>query len=187
VAAADRIRRLLVAAAPWPLISALGSPAFRRVQGHRKTAKQAAYLSLYSLTVAVSISRSPRLARRFAIVAGLGTIAELWVMRSAFGRYRVPRGWWLHLSVNESHRDSSVFASAETFDPDRFDQRRYTTAEYAPGMFEHSCLGVPTTYAIAAAFVREYCELDWTLCDDAEPEYDGFHWTPSRRLRIRLP
>lgn len=101
--------------------------------------------------------------------------------------YYVPRDWWLRVCVNESHRDPAVFPSPETFDPDRFDNRRYTIAEYAPfGMFEHSCLGVPTTHALASAFVREYCELDWILCEDAEPDYDGNHWTPSRRLQIGL-
>ena len=101
--------------------------------------------------------------------------------------YRVPQGARLRICVNESHRDPAVFEAPETFDPDRFSGRRYTSAEYAPfGMLEHSCLGVQTTHVLAAAFLREYCEYDWIVCNDAEPEYDGLHWTPSRRLRITL-
>jgi cytochrome P450 len=101
--------------------------------------------------------------------------------------YQVPRDWWLRVCVNESHRDPAVFESPETFDPDRFADRRYTVAEYAPfGMFEHACLGVPTTHALASRFVHEYCEYDWVVCDDGEPEYDGFHWIPSRRLAVTL-
>jgi cytochrome P450 len=101
--------------------------------------------------------------------------------------YRIPRGWWFHVCVNESHRDPAVFPSPERFDPDRFDQRRFSAAEYAPfGMFEHSCLGVPTTYTLGAAFIREYCQFDWVIREDAKPEYDGFHWVTSRRLRIGL-
>ena len=60
--------------------------------------------------------------------------------------YRVPQDARLRICVNESHRDPAVFEAPETFDPDRFSRRRYTSAEYAPfGMLEHSCLGVPTT------------------------------------------
>jgi retinoid hydroxylase len=110
------------------------------------------------------------------------------VVRSfEFDGYVVPRGWWFRVCVNESHRDPSVFPNPDLFDPDRFDRRRYNAAEYAPfGMLEHKCIGVPTTHGLATAFVREFCERDWFTCEDAEPEYDGNHWAPSRRLRIRL-
>lgn len=101
--------------------------------------------------------------------------------------HAVPKGWYLRVCVQESHRSPEVFDRPETFDPDRFAGRRYTRAEYAPfGMLEHACLGVMATHAVASAFVRAYCEHDWAVSQDGAPEYDGFHWTPSRRLRVGL-
>lgn len=99
----------------------------------------------------------------------------------------VPKGWYLRVCVQESHRSPEVFDRPETFDPDRFVGRRYTRAEYAPfGMLEHACLGVTATHAVGSAFVRAYCEHDWVVSQDGAPEYDGFHWMPNRRLRVGL-
>ena len=52
-----------------------------------------AYLAFYSLAVAVAVARRPSLARRLAILVGLGTAAEMWVERSSSGRRsRLPPG-----------------------------------------------------------------------------------------------
>ena len=100
----------------------------------------------------------------------------------------VPADWYLRICVKESHGDETVFPNPGSFDPDRFIGMRYGRDEYAPfGMRQHTCIGANTTVAIAAALVRELLRrYDWGVTRDGTPEFDRFHWKPSRRFRIDI-
>ena len=105
--------------------------------------------------------------------------------------HRVPRGWLLRVCVRESHRDPAVFEDPETYDPDRFLERRYGWNEYSPfGLARHSCIGRDLTRTIGRIFVRELTAgYEWTAVGDGSREACGRHWDhwrPSSRFRVRL-
>lgn len=105
--------------------------------------------------------------------------------------FRLPRGWLLRLCVWESHRDPAVFAEPETFDPDRFLGREYTSSEYSPfGWGQHACSGASLATMVCGALVEELCtRYRWQMVESGEPEHDfrhSDHWRPSSRLRVRL-
>ncbi len=102
--------------------------------------------------------------------------------------HTVPAGWFVRLCVRESHRDPEVFADPASFDPDRFAGRRLSRYEYSPfGRLEHRCIGETLTLALAGTFVSELARgYDWTVVRDGPPEFNRYHWRPSRRFRVRL-
>jgi hypothetical protein len=54
-------------------------------------------------------------------------------------------------------------------------------------MTNRPCIGVTTTLAIAGALVEELArQWDWSILRDGSAEFDGYHWRPSRRLRIDI-
>jgi len=100
----------------------------------------------------------------------------------------VPAGWYVRVCVRESHRDPAVFADPELFFPDRFLGSRHTRDQYSPlGLPSRPCTGATTVVAVAAAFVRELApRWEWEIVRDGPVEFDGFHWRPSRRLRVAM-
>lgn len=100
----------------------------------------------------------------------------------------VPAGWYIRICVRESHRDPAVFADPELFFPDRFLGSRHTRDQYSPlGLPIRPCTGAETVVAVADAFVRELARAwRWEIVRDGPAEFDGFHWRPSRRLRIAM-
>ncbi len=61
-------------------------------------------------------------------------------------------------------------------------------APYSPfGRLEHRCIGVSTTVAVAGCFVTALSAgYDWTVVRDGPPDFNRYHWRPSRRFRVRL-
>jgi cytochrome P450 len=81
-----------------------------------------------------------------------------------------------------------VFTSPESFDPDRFLGSRHTRDQYSPlGLPSRPCIGVATAGAIVEELVTELARgWDLEAVRDGRAEFDGYHWRPSRRLRVRL-
>ena len=99
----------------------------------------------------------------------------------------VPAGWNVRLCVHEAHRDPEVFPDPETFDPDRFLGRRYSSHEYQPfGRLGHRCLGAGTTQSLAGVLVSQLAGYDLEVVRDGPAVFDKYHWRPSRRFRMRL-
>jgi cytochrome P450 len=102
--------------------------------------------------------------------------------------YEIPAGWFVRMCIRESHRDPQVFESPASFDPDRFLGRRFSRYEYSPfGRLEHRCIGETLTLALAACFVSKLAKgYEWAVVQDGPPEFNRYHWRPSRRFRVRL-
>ena len=102
--------------------------------------------------------------------------------------YRIPAGWYVRMCVRESHQDAAIFADPQVFDPDRFLDRRFSRYEFSPfGRLEHRCIGETATIGLAAAFVTSLSnDFDWSVTRDGPPEFNRYHWRPSRRFRVRL-
>ncbi|MBX7247291.1 MAG: cytochrome P450 [Candidatus Sumerlaeaceae bacterium] len=105
-----------------------------------------------------------------------------------FRGHLLPKGWLLRICTRESHRNSADFVNPDTFDPDRFLTRAHRAASYAPfGLGARACLGEQLTLAIGSIFLTEMAaNLDWTISSDGPDEYNGFHWCPSRRFRLKF-
>jgi cytochrome P450 len=103
--------------------------------------------------------------------------------------YDIPAGWWLRVLVRESHRDPSVFADAERFDPSRFGDGLPPRTQYSPfGLDGHSCVGEALTRLLGSAFVSVLCAgYDLVAASDGPPVFnEHYHWAPSRSFRARL-
>lgn len=105
--------------------------------------------------------------------------------------YTVPAGWLLRICVQESHRDPAVFSDPDRFDPDRFIDRTYSRAEYAPfGIDTHGCLGVTLVHFLGRIFVEELCHgYQWRAMRDGALERGSrhrHHWRPSSARRLVL-
>jgi cytochrome P450 len=103
--------------------------------------------------------------------------------------YTIPAGWILRLCVNESHRDATVFADPDRFDPERFRNRVFGRAEYAPfGGDAHGCMGAHLVHFLGRLFVEELAfAVDWIVVHDGPPERGNrhrMHWRPSARRRV---
>jgi cytochrome P450 len=102
--------------------------------------------------------------------------------------YEIPAGWFVRMCIRESHRDPQVFENPASFDPDRFLGHRFSRYEYSPfGRLEHRCIGETLTLAVAACFVSKLAKgYDWAVVQDGPPEFNRYHWRPSRKFRVRL-
>lgn len=92
--------------------------------------------------------------------------------------HRLPKGWLLRLCVWESHRDPTVFQEPESFDPERFARRRYSTDEYAPfGFGRHACNGIAVNDVVCRAVLEELVDsYTWSTIGDGPPAHDLRHW-----------
>ncbi|MFN0179952.1 MAG: cytochrome P450 [Gemmatimonadales bacterium] len=105
--------------------------------------------------------------------------------------YAIPAGWLLRICVQESHRDPAVFPDPDRFDPDRFVDRTYSRAEYAPfGIDTHGCLGVTMVHFLGRIFVEELCHgYQMRVTHDGALERGSrhrHHWRPSSVRRLVL-
>lgn len=105
-----------------------------------------------------------------------------------FEGYTIPKNWFVRCCINESPREAHTFDDPDTFNPDRFLDRRIPRSEYVPfGAFDKTCLGEHLTLLLAKLYVTELAVNYVTdRVSDAPPEFSGFHWQPSRKFRVRL-
>ena len=103
-------------------------------------------------------------------------------------RMRLPAGRRLRICIAESHREHALFASPETFDPERFLAAEPPGADiYRPFGGPHtSCLGAGVALAILRMFACELARFEVSVTADGPSEYDDWHWRPSRGFRIGL-
>jgi cytochrome P450 len=104
------------------------------------------------------------------------------------GGYRIPAGWLVRLCVRESHRDPTIFAAPDRFDPDRHVGAPFDANAYAPlGMGRHTCLGRTLVQVAGAAVLETLARgFAWTATADGPREFGTFHWMPSSRLRLAV-
>lgn len=107
------------------------------------------------------------------------------------GGYSVPAGWLLRVCVQESHRDPTIFADPDRFDPDRFLGAPPSRRTYSPfGVDDHGCMGVPMVHYLARVLVEEASHgYDARTTRHAPPEKGTRHrdhWRPGSARRIRL-
>lgn len=102
--------------------------------------------------------------------------------------FRIPAGWWLRLLIRESHRDPTIFAEPDTFNPDRWLDRGYTRDDYSPfGLSSHACLGAQLTKTVARLVLHEFARgFEWRVISDGPAEFGRYHWQPSSRFRIMI-
>ncbi len=105
-----------------------------------------------------------------------------------FENFWIPKGWFVRICIHESHRAPAIFENPETFNPDRFRARRYTNFEYMPfGAFHKACMGEHLTLTVAKIFCQELARnFEWRVVQDGAHEFNGFHWQPSLRFRMKL-
>ena len=105
-----------------------------------------------------------------------------------FEGFTIPKNWNVRLCVWESHRDPNIFPQPNEFNPDRFLMRPYARSEYAPfGMFKKACLGEEFTMAFGKSLVTELARnYELHIVQSGKPEFSGFHWKPSSKLRVVL-
>jgi cytochrome P450 len=88
----SKLDRVLVAAAPWPLLAMCSSPRFARIY-RRRAAEAAAYLGLYAIVLVAVALVGPWLLIPCAVLAAFATAVLAWRMRVNSGRSkRLPPG-----------------------------------------------------------------------------------------------
>jgi cytochrome P450 len=109
----------------------------------------------------------------------------------AIDEYRIPPGWRFRLCVRESHRDPTIFESPDSFDPDRFLDRKGNRSEYSPfGTDRHACIAVQSSHVVAQILVEELTRnYQWEVTRDGpreRPPRHWHHWEPSSRFALSL-
>ncbi len=105
--------------------------------------------------------------------------------------FRVPRRWMVRLCVAESHLLDPPFTAPTTFDPGRFEHRRYSADELSPfGLDQHACTGARMSLLFGRLFVEELAYgYDVRVTANGAPERGNRHWghwAPSSRFRVSL-
>lgn len=106
-----------------------------------------------------------------------------------FEGFTIPKGWLVRICVRESHRDPAVYASPETFNPDRFIGITPSPDRYLPfGYGDHACLGVAVTMAAGRALLCELAHVfSWKITKDGPPEFSSWrHWRPNSSFRVSI-
>lgn len=145
-----------------------------------------------------SIAGEPDLAKRevmarSAVSETLRMQQSEFILRTAlkpiiFDGYLIPRRSRVRICIWEGHRDPTQFPDPDVFKPDRFVDRRYSSASYAPlGLDHHRCLGANWTLQLGGMLVEEIAEsFSLDLVNYGTPSNGYFHFEPGVDSQVSL-
>jgi len=104
------------------------------------------------------------------------------------GPYTVPKDWNIRVCVREGHRTNATFEQPNQFNPDRFLDRAYDRADYAPfGLFNRRCIGQTIVADVGRLFLEElFGRYDFEVIGDGPVEFEAGHWHPNSTFSVRL-
>lgn len=105
-----------------------------------------------------------------------------------FEGFLIPRRSRVRICIWEAHRDATQFLDPDMFKPDRFVDRKYSSASYAPlGLDHHRCLGANWTVQLGGMLVEELAEnFSVKLLNYGTVSRGHFHYEPGSDSQISL-
>lgn len=102
--------------------------------------------------------------------------------------FHIPEGTYVCALMRETHRDPVVFPDPDSFRPERFTERQYSTDEYSPfGIDEHRCIARTLVLRTGTMLVEELVgAYSWTVAGDGPRSFGPYLWHPSREFAIDL-
>ena len=105
-----------------------------------------------------------------------------------FDGFLIPKRSRIRVCVWEAHRNPTQFPDPNVFKPDRFVDRKYSSASFAPlGLDHHRCLGANWTLKLSSMLVEEIAEnFCVKLIDYGTVRRGHFHYEPGTDSRVSV-
>jgi len=102
--------------------------------------------------------------------------------------FHIPEGTFVCALMRETHRDPVVFPNPDSFRPERFLERKYSSDEFAPfGIDAHQCIARTLILRTGAMLVEELVgAYSWTIASDGPRCFGPYLWHPSPQFAIDL-
>ncbi|ESY88150.1 cytochrome P450 [Mesorhizobium sp. LNHC229A00] len=110
------------------------------------------------------------------------------IMPIIFEGFLIPRRSRVRICIWEAHRDANKFLDPDVFKPDRFVDKKFSSASYAPlGLDHHRCLGAGWTLQLSGLLVEELAEnFSVKLLNYGTVSRGHFHYEPGPDSQISL-
>lgn len=110
------------------------------------------------------------------------------IMPIVFEGFLIPRRSRVRVCIWEAHRDANKFLDPDVFKPDRFVDKKFSSASYAPlGLDHHRCLGAGWTLQLSGLLVEELAEnFSVKLLNYGIVSRGHFHYEPGPDSQISL-